>query len=152
MHSRRQVALLTAAAAGSAILGLTAEAKPAVPITPQTELTQAVEAFRKAMVSANGRKLVAMSSPSLRFGHSNGLVQSRSEFVRSIVTGKEIFRSIKLSQHRNTVVGSTGVARHIFAADILLDGKPLNVKLNCIEVWQRSGGQWRLLARQAFKT
>lgn len=151
--SRRGFLGAGAMLAGSALLGLAGEAlaKPMVPHRPEAELAQAIEAFRTAMVKADGRRLMALSSPNLRFGHSNGMVQSRAQFVRSVVTKEEIFKSIRLSQHRNTVVGNTAVARHVFAADILFKGKPLKVKLNCVEVWNKSGGQWRLVARQAFK-
>jgi len=153
--SRRLFALAGAGAACAALLGVVATAAAAKPAVPQrsadAQFAQAVEDFRRAMVAGNGRKLMAMASPNLRFGHSNGMVQSRAEFVKTVVTRKEVFRSIKLTQHRNTLAGNTAVARHVFTADILLEGKPIHVKLNCVEVWQKSGGQWRLLARQAYK-
>lgn len=151
--SRRRFAIVGAGLVCAAAIGAGGEAfaKPAVPQRGEVDISHAVEAFRKAMVAGDGRKLMAMSSPNLRFGHSNGFVQSRSQFVQAVVTRKEIFRSIKLSQHRNTVVGNTAVARHVFAADILLEGKPLKVTLNCVEVWQKQAGQWKLLARQAYK-
>lgn len=153
MISRRRFSLLGLAAAGSALVGLigNADAKPVVPQSAKVEVARAVEAFRKAMVAGDGRRLTDLSAPGLRFGHSNGMVQSRAEFVRTVVTKQEIFRSIKLLRRSQTVAGNTAVARHVFAADILLGGKPIKVKLNCVEVWHKSGGKWRLLSRQAYK-
>lgn len=149
----RRLALLGAGLACWAALGFgaAAVARPAIPHNPKAELAKAVEDYRRAMVRADGKRLMEMSSPNLRFGHSNGMVQSRAEFVGTVVTKKEIFRSIHLTQHRNTVSGNTAVARHVFNADILLEGKPIKVKLNCVEVWHKQGGKWRLLARQAYK-
>jgi hypothetical protein len=111
----------------------------------------ASEAFRAAMVAGDGKSLTRLASPGLSFGHSNGLVQTREEFVGSVVQKKEIFREIKLVDQKVRVYGRTAVSRHEFHADILLEGKPLNVKLQCIEVWDKTSGGWKLVSRQAFK-
>jgi hypothetical protein len=31
------------------------------------------------------------------------------------------------------------------------DGKTNNVKIGALQVWQKQGGNWKLLARQGFK-
>ncbi len=123
----------------------------AAPADATAEFAQAVEDFRSAMVRGDGKALTALASPALSFGHSNGHVQTREAFVQSVVTKQEIFTSIRLYQSTKAVTGNTGIARHVFDADIIYEGKPIKVKLECLEVWHKVGGKWQLVARQAFK-
>jgi ketosteroid isomerase-like protein len=111
-----------------------------------------VEAFRAAMVRGDGATLTRLASPKLSFGHSNGVVQTREQFVQTVVQKKEIFRKIDLIDQKVTVTGATAISRHEFHADILLEGAPLLVKLKCIEVWSKTTEGWRLVSRQAYKT
>ncbi|MGE3915800.1 MAG: nuclear transport factor 2 family protein [Hyphomicrobiaceae bacterium] len=135
------------------LAGTAAEARPAPKMaSDKAAVVHSVEAFRAAMIRADGRTLTRLAAPTLSFGHSNGLVQTREQFVQSVVGKKEIFRKIKLVGQKVTVVGRTAVSRHEFHADILLAGKPLNVKLKCIEVWDKTATGWRLVSRQAYKT
>ena len=121
-------------------------------VDEQVAVTKAVESFRAAMVRSDGKALTKLAASSLSFGHSNGLIQTREEFVKTVVEKQEVFRYIKLVDQKVTVVGRTAVSRHEFHADILLEGKPLNVKLKCIEVWDKTAGTWKLVSRQAYKT
>lgn len=111
-----------------------------------------VEAFREAMVKADADTLIRLADDNLSFGHSNGLIQTREEFVDTVAYGQEIFLSVELSER--SCKESIGVAmeRHIFDAEILIMGEPLSVRLNVLEVWRQEGADWRLVARQAFST
>ncbi len=122
------------------------------PVSDHKAVTGAIEAFRAAMVAGDGKTMTRLAAPGLSFGHSNGLVQTREQFVGSVVAKKEIFREIKLVDQKVRVYGRTAVSRHEFHADILLQGKPLNVKLKCIEVWDKTPGGWKPVSRQAYKT
>jgi ketosteroid isomerase-like protein len=134
-------------------------AKPLVakPITSKVindrqQVLNSVEAFRAAMVRGDGKTLTRLASPKLSFGHSNGITQTREQFVETVVQKKEIFRKVDLVGQQVTIVGKTAVSRHEFHADILLDGAPLLVQLKCIEVWDKTAEGWRLVSRQAYKT
>ena len=142
-------ALGAIAMTGAALSTDRASASP----SDEAEVAAAVEAFRAAMVRGDGEALTELASPDLQFGHSNGVIQSRDVFVGTVVDKKEIFRSIKLTNSSTKVVGDIAMQRHIFNADILLDGKPLVVSLGCLEIWHRQDdGRWLLTARQAFNT
>ena len=121
--------------------------------TDESEVAQAVESFRKAMVAGDGAALTALAAPDLSFGHSNGVVQSREVFVGTVVRKEEVFRNIALTNKSLKIVGDTAIQRHVFNADILLGDTPLFVALGCVEIWQRQAdGRWLLTARQAYNT
>jgi ketosteroid isomerase-like protein len=147
--NRRDIARAGGIAAGLALMGV-AMSKTASACSDD-DLMKAVEEFRQAMVDGNGARLLELSSDALSFGHANGVVQSKIEFVKSVVDKAEIFKSIKLSNQHVDVNGDAGIARHTFDADIIYQGKSLQLTLGIIMVWRNEDGRWRLLARQSFK-
>ncbi len=147
--NRRDIARLGGLAASLAIAGV-AVSKSASACTDD-DLMKAVEEFRQAMVDGNGARLLELSSDALSFGHANGVIQTKTEFVKTVVDKTEIFKSIRLSDQKVMVTGEEGIARHTFDADIVYEGKPMSLTLGIIMVWRNEDGRWRLLARQSFK-
>ena len=117
----------------------------------QADIAKSVEMLRMAMLDADEQALMGLMAPELSFGHSNGIVQTRNEFVQSIVTEQEVFKSLVLTEHRYSVVGKTAIARHGFGADLVINGSNLSVQLGELQVWDKKPLGWQLLARQAFK-
>jgi ketosteroid isomerase-like protein len=115
------------------------------------DVLAAIEEYRKAMVDGNGARLLEMSADDMSFGHANGVVQTKVEFVKTVVDKVEVFRAIKLYDHNIRVSGDLAIARHTFDADVFFEGKDQNFLLNIIQIWKKEDGRWRLFARQSFK-
>lgn len=147
--NRREIARAGGIAAGMALVGA-AMSKQASACTDD-DLAKAVEEFRQAMVDGNGARLLELSSDAMTFGHANGAVQTKIEFVKSVVDKAEIFNSIRLSNHWLKVDKDVGLARHTFDADITFAGKPIQLSLGILMVWRNEEGRWRLVGRQSFK-
>ena len=62
---------------------------------------------------------------------------------RDFVAGK----SIKKIQ----IVGNDAIVRHMFTAENVAEGKTNAIKIGILMIWQKQGGRWKLLARQAYK-
>jgi ketosteroid isomerase-like protein len=148
--NRRDMAFSSALTAGVAFLGIAASATKAAACETD-ELLGAIEDYRKAMVDGNGARLLELSADDMTFGHANGVVQTKVEFVKTVVDKVEIFKSIKLYDHKIKVDGDMGYARHTFEADLVYEGKPVQLTLGILQVWHREDGRWRLFARQSFK-
>ena len=117
-----------------------------------TEITNAVEQLRKAMVDGDTVTLEKLTSNELSYGHSSGKLQTKKEFVSDIATGVSDFVSIDLTDQNIRVVDNTAIVRHILSAATNDKGKgPGTVKLGVLLVWVKNNGQWQLLARQAVK-
>jgi ketosteroid isomerase-like protein len=144
------MALSSALTAGAAFLGVAATASKAAACETDA-LLDAVEEYRKAMVDANGARLLELSADEMSFGHANGVVQTKVEFVKTVVDKAEVFKSIKLYDHKISSNGDVGIARHTFDADLTFQGKDLHLVLNIVQVWKKQDGRWRLVARQSFK-
>ncbi|HEY8940427.1 MAG TPA: nuclear transport factor 2 family protein [Cellvibrio sp.] len=114
-------------------------------------LDNKVTALTKAMIDADGKALKALSSPALSYGHSGGHIENQAEFIEKITSGKSDFVTINVSEQTINVSGDTAIVRHILNANINDGGVPGTIKLGVLLVWQKQNGDWKLLARQAFK-
>jgi ketosteroid isomerase-like protein len=147
--NRRNMTFAGAVVAGATLMGVVGGTSANACETD--ELLDAVEAYRKAMVDANGARLLEMSDDAMSFGHANGVVQTKVEFVKTVVDKAEIFNSIKLYDHHIKVTGDMGIARHTFEADLVFQGQNLQLTLGIVQIWKKQDGRWRLYARQSFK-
>ena len=117
----------------------------------EKEVAAAVEALRKAMVDADKSKLESLTSGALSYGHSSGKIEDKATFVETIVSGKSDFVSIDLKEQTIKLSGNTALVRHQLSGETNDSGNPGSVKLGVLLVWQKQQGQWKLLARQAYK-
>jgi hypothetical protein len=102
-------------------------------------------------VDADKARLEELVADQLSYGHSSGVIESKAQFVSVVASKKTIYKSITLLEPTTTVAGSNAIARHIFTAETEADGKPGTARVGVLQVWQKQGGGWKLLARQAFR-
>jgi Domain of unknown function (DUF4440) len=117
----------------------------------ETGVGQAVEALRKATLAQDKAKLEQLSAAELSYGHSGGAVQNKAEFIDGVMTRKATVKSINFPDLKIAVAGDAAIARHIYESESETDGKPNSVRIGTLEVWQKQGGNWKLLARQGYK-
>lgn len=111
----------------------------------------AIENLRKAMVDADSLLLDQLLSDQLSYGHSGGHVEGKKEFISKLSSGKSDFLTIELTQQTITISKDIAVVRHNLNAKTNDNGKPGEVHLQVLLIWQKQHGKWVLLARQAIK-
>jgi len=117
----------------------------------ETAVANAVEQLRKAMVDADPVMLDKLTSPQLSYGHSGGALDDKTVFVQKIVSGKSDFTALNFVAQTISISKNTAIVRHTLNGDTNDNGKPGEVHLLVLLVWQKLHGQWKLLARQAIK-
>lgn len=117
----------------------------------EKSVANAVEKLRKAMVDGNKAELENAVSEQLSYGHSGGHIDDKKEFVEKLSSGKSDFVTIDLTEQTIAVSGKVAVVRHVLTAKTNDGGKPGDVHLRILLVFQKKGGKWVLLARQAVK-
>lgn len=117
----------------------------------QKRVEEKVSALSNAMIKGDRDALLALSAPQLSYGHSSGALEDQIAFVEKIASGKSDFVTIDLREQTVTISGDTAVVRHTLNADIKDGGIPNTIELGILLVWQKQAGEWKLLARQAFK-
>ncbi len=117
-----------------------------------SSIENTVETFRKALVEADANTLNQLTTSALSYGHSSGLIESKDEFIATLVNGTSNFLSIQLSNQEIATSGDVAVVRHQLDAETEDEGKPrAQIRLHVLTVWQQLDGQWKLLTRQAVK-
>ncbi|HMU11592.1 MAG TPA: nuclear transport factor 2 family protein [Ferruginibacter sp.] len=117
----------------------------------ETAVANAVEQLRKAMVDADSAMLDKLVAAKLSYGHSGGHVDNKTEFIQKIVSGKSDFVKLEFPEQTVSISKNTAIVRHKFNATTNDNGKPGEVHLSVLLVWQKEHGSWKLLARQAVK-
>ena len=113
----------------------------------------AAEKLRLAMIDPMRENLGAMVADDLSYGHSGGKVDTKASFITDLLSGASDFVTITISEQTIRIVdgGNVAIVRHTLAADSNDGGKPGKVLIKILGVWQKQGGQWKLIARQAIR-
>jgi ketosteroid isomerase-like protein len=117
----------------------------------EQSVATAVETLKKAIVDADKAALEAITLEELSFGHSSGLIEDKAAFVEALASGKSDFKNMNLSEQTITISDNTALVRHDLKASVENSGTPSDIHLGVLLVWQKQKGQWKLLARQAYK-
>lgn len=147
--SRRDVMVAAACALGASglVLGGPARAEAG----DEAAVTESIEMLRKALFEADKAKLEQVASAQLSYGHSDGRVETKEQFVNGVMTRKQVVKSLAFPELKVAVVGNAAVARHIYLSESERDGKATTTRIGALQVWQKQDGGWKLLARQGFR-
>jgi hypothetical protein len=146
--SRRDVAAAGALALGvSALLG----SSSAKADSPDMMVKDNVEALRMALLNADKAKLEALTADQLSYSHSDGRVEDKAKFINGVMTRKAVVKSIEWPEMTIQIVLPNAIVRHLYVSESELDGKTNNVRIGALQVWQKQGNDWKLLARAGIK-
>ncbi|MGA2960379.1 MAG: nuclear transport factor 2 family protein [Candidatus Korobacteraceae bacterium] len=135
-------------------LTLASPLQAAEPTGAAAEVAKNAEALRAAMVAGDEKQLNALTDDHLTYGHSHGMLQDKTAYVKFLVGPKAPgkFKWIKITDQTIVVVGHGRVAllRHHFDAENEEpDGKITKAHIMALQVWTKEKGSWKLVARQA---
>jgi hypothetical protein len=147
--TRRHLAVAGVLALGG--VGLWRRPSAVAESADEAAVAQAIEALRKAFFGQEKTQLEALCADELSYGHSDGRVENKAQFINGVMTRKATLKSLTLSDHTITIVGTTAVARHTWASESETDGKATSTKIGVLQVWQKQDGAWKLLARQSVR-
>lgn len=117
----------------------------------EVKVKELTEKLRVSMISGNKADLESLAWDNLTYGHSTGNIEDKAAFVSALSTKKSDFKSIELSELAVTVAGNTAIVRHLLRGNTNDGGIPGKVNLGIVLVWEKRAGEWKLLARRAFK-
>jgi len=147
--SRRDVVVAGAFALGAS--GLLLSGSTGAEAGDEEAVSQSVETLRKALLEADKVKLEQVASAQISYGHSDGRVETKEQFINGVMTRKQVVKSLAFLELKVAVVGNAAIARHIYLSESERDGKPTTTRIGALQVWQKQDGSWKLLARQGFR-
>ena len=117
----------------------------------EKEIESSIATLNKAMISPDQSTLEKLTAEDLSYGHSTGVVQNKSEFVKDVLSGSVKFIQIDNANQMITVTDNIATVRNICSIRGTRDGAPLELKIGILMIWIKKGDGWKLLARQGYK-
>src|SRR5882762_1113852 len=147
--SRRDLVVAGSVALGAS--GVLLSGLASAQANDEAAVKEGVEILRKALFEADKAKLDQVASAQISYGHSDGRVETKEQFINGVMTRKQTVKSLAFPELKVAVVGNAAIARHIYLAESELEGKQTTTKIGALQVWQKQDGAWKLLARQGFR-
>ena len=91
------------------------------------EIEQVIHDFRKAVLTADRTHLINLLADDLSYGHSDGFIESKEDFISRLANGTYRFTTMELSHQSVWVSDNVAIVR------------------------QKRAEHWQLIARQAVK-
>lgn len=111
-----------------------------------------IEAFRKANFAKDKAVLEGLLSDKLVYGHSDGRLENKAEFIAGVMARKGTLKELKFSDVKVKAAGTNATARHIWESETEQDGKTTQIKIEVTQVWQKQAdGKWQLASRLSFR-
>lgn len=114
-------------------------------------ITDTTEQFRQAVLKSDTDLLLQLLAEELSYGHSDGHVEGKNEFITKIGNGTYSFLTMELSKQTIIETGNIAIVRHELDAKTNDEGKPGEAHLYVLLVWSKESDKWKLVARQAVK-
>jgi len=115
------------------------------------ETAEAIAAMERARFEAMTQQNVSALEPlladDLTYCHSNGLCETKAEFLATIESGRLRYRAIEVEQLTPRLVAGAWVVNGIVAVEAEADGQINSLRLSFTDVYAPApGGGWQLTA------
>jgi len=113
---------------------------------PEQQVLQAEKERFAAMVKADRAALEKLLADDLTYIHSTALLQTKDEFIKSVLAGNIDYVSIVPSDGDSKVRinGNTAVATGLAAVNVIDNGKDRKIRIRYTTVYANRGGAWLL--------
>ncbi|MFC5284162.1 nuclear transport factor 2 family protein [Pedobacter alpinus] len=120
--------------------------------TKKEKVEIAAKYFVDALISGRQADLEYITCDSLSYGHSSGRIETKKDFVYNLVTNQSDFVTIDIIKQTVKIEGDVAIVRHNLHATTNDKGNPGEVYLGVMLIFkEQPNGEWKLLARQAYK-
>ncbi len=114
-------------------------------------LKEAVAKLDKALIEKDTVVLKQLLNKDLTYGHSNGWVETKTDVIKDIISGKLAYYTIDGKEVKWILSNNIATMRNTSFIKYEKDGKPGELTLHVLQVWLKTNKGWQLLARQSAK-
>ena len=116
-----------------------------------TALVRALDMLEQALVRKDEAAVGKLMHEDMRFGHSNGWVQSRTDALADMRSGALVYGGFGREALMVTVEGKRGFIREWVSVKGDYKGTAFDLRLFVLQHWIRTRKGWQLLMRQSAK-
>ena len=95
--------------------------------------------------------LEALLHEDIQYVHSNAWRETKSEVIENIKTDHLTYRKVTIESASANVFSQTVVVNGRALFEVALDGRPIDIYLDYIEVYLYSEDRWQLISRHSCK-
>lgn len=115
----------------------------------EAEIISAEAQRFKAQVEQNTEALQLLLHDDLQYLHSNGLMESKADFISSVQSGKITYQKMFSVESRLRRFGKTAIKTGLVEVGGLYQGKSFEMQLYYTSVYRKERGRWQLLNWQS---
>ena len=117
----------------------------------QTEVMMKMLSLKNSLIAKDSVTLSALLSDDLTYGHTNGLIETKAQLIRSVMGGEQDYKTIDPSDMHIRVLEKTAIVNVRLKIHLDYKGKPTDLDMYALLVWIKTK-DWKLEARQSVKT
>ena len=107
--------------------------------------------LKNALLSKDSISLSGLLADDISYGHSSGLIQTKSQLIRDVMSGFQEYKSIEASDLNVRIYDNTGIATLKLKVNLSFGGNPMDLNLIATLTWVKINNEWKLVARQSVK-
>jgi ketosteroid isomerase-like protein len=132
------------------LVTLKATAQPGFSVE-QSQVMMKMLSLKNSLIGKDSVILSGLLSDDVTYGHTNGIIQTKAQLIRSVMSGEQDYQSIEPSNMAIRVYENTGVVTMNSKVTMNYQGKPLEMNMFVTLVWIKNNNDWKLVARQSVK-
>jgi len=118
---------------------------------PKMQVMMKMQDLRNALLSKDSVSLSALLADDVSYGHSTGIIQTKAQLIKDVMSGFQDYKSIEPSDLNIRVYDNAAVAVLKLKTNLIANGNPMGLNLNATLTWVKINNAWKLVARQAVK-
>lgn len=105
-----------------------------------------------SLMQKNDSKIIELFTDDVSFGHSNGWVQNKADFIKDFESKKVSYQKIKNVKF-SEIKGKRKLksVRRVIEVQGMYKEYPFQMKLSTLEFWKKTKGNWKLWSRQSVE-
>lgn len=117
----------------------------------QTDVMMKTAALRSALLNKDSVSLSKLLADDVTYGHSNGMIQTKAQLIRDVMSGVQDYKTIEPSDINARVYGNTAIVNMKAKLSVVSGANTMEMNLAIVLVWIKQDKDWKLEARQAVK-
>ena len=107
--------------------------------------------LRNAFLSKDSITLSALLADDVSYGHSTGIIQTKFQLIRDIMSDAQDYKVIEPSDMHIRIYDNAAIVVLKLKVNVIANGKPMDVNMNATLTWIKINNEWKLVARQSAK-
>ena len=117
----------------------------------QMQVLMKMRDLKNSLIGKDSVTLSSLLADDVTYGHTNGIIQSKAQLIRSVMSGEQDYKTIEPSNMNTRVYNNTGVVTMNSKVIMNYQDKPLELNMFVTLVWIKNNNDWKLVARQSVK-